>query len=428
MNSRWNNFSLLAIMMVMTIVTSNLNWGGNYWQSIIEADGKGYYAYLPASFIYHDLNFGFFEEIEEEKYYHQNLFYDYRATSNNQKINKYYCGTALAELPFFLIAHSYCLLSNEFPADGYAKPYPIMITVAALFWLFIGLLFAGKLMETYGVKPPWISVSLAAMVFGTNLFYYTVGEPSMSHVYSSALIACFVFVGRKFFQKQNKMLLPAMALLLGVIVLIRPTNAVILGSLPFIAGNWRRFMDGIQALKTYLPVVLLSFVLLLLAVSIQPIIYKLSCGQFFVYSYTGEGFNFLSPHLLDILFSYKKGLFLYTPIYLLGIALAFWVWKKNRYQLVSFVLFFAVLTYLLSSWWNWWYGGSFSSRVYVDFLSILMLPIPLFLSQTKLKWVKTWFTLLIFALVALCQIQTYQYRYYDIHWEEMTKEKYWNNF
>ena len=52
--------TVLIIMLIMVLVSSNLNWRKDNWKSIIEVDGKGYYAYLPAIFIYNDLNFGFF--------------------------------------------------------------------------------------------------------------------------------------------------------------------------------------------------------------------------------------------------------------------------------------------------------------------------------------------------------------------------------
>ena len=35
---------------------------------------------------------------------------------------------------------------------------------------------------------------------------------------------------------------------------------------------------------------------------------------------------------------------------------------------------------------------------------------------------------LIVLMIAICQVQTYQYRYYFIHWENMTKESYWKIF
>ncbi|HOI87852.1 MAG TPA: hypothetical protein PLV51_08335, partial [Lentimicrobium sp.] len=65
------------IMAIMVYVSSNINWGDNRWKGILESDAKGYYAYLPAVFIYHDLNFGFFDSIEKGAYYDENFFYDY---------------------------------------------------------------------------------------------------------------------------------------------------------------------------------------------------------------------------------------------------------------------------------------------------------------------------------------------------------------
>jgi hypothetical protein len=35
---------------------------------------------------------------------------------------------------------------------------------------------------------------------------------------------------------------------------------------------------------------------------------------------------------------------------------------------------------------------------------------------------------MVVLLVIVCQIQTYQYRYNQIHWSEMNKEKYWEVF
>ena len=35
---------------------------------------------------------------------------------------------------------------------------------------------------------------------------------------------------------------------------------------------------------------------------------------------------------------------------------------------------------------------------------------------------------MIVLLIAVCQLQTYQYRYYFIHWSNMDKEHYWRVF
>src|ERR1019366_6746716 len=146
-----SQLTIALILLLMIAITSNLNWGKDNWKGIIQSDGKGYYAYLPATFIYKDLNFGFFKKIEEEKYYDKNHYYDYRSNSNNKTISKYYCGTAIAEFPFFLIAHisSYLL---HFDLDGYSKLYMILISIGALFYLLIGLLYLNAILSLYGIK------------------------------------------------------------------------------------------------------------------------------------------------------------------------------------------------------------------------------------------------------------------------------------
>ena len=92
---------IILIGIISIWVSSNLSWGENKPQTIIEADGKGYYAHLPALFIFNDLNFGFFEEYEGKKYYNKYLYYDYLKEFEGKRYNKYYVGTAVTMAPFF---------------------------------------------------------------------------------------------------------------------------------------------------------------------------------------------------------------------------------------------------------------------------------------------------------------------------------------
>jgi hypothetical protein len=171
-----------------------------------------------------------------------------------------------------------------------------------------------------------------------------------------------------------------------------------------------------------------SFLVFFALISIQLLIYKISTGQFFVYAYQKEGFNFLSPHLFDILFSYKKGLSLYTPLFLLSFTGSYFLWKSSSFQFYTWLGFFSLITYVFSSWWMWYYGGSFSSRVYVEYLPIFMLLLAIPLEKIKTKLFNHFYKLTIIVLIIVCQIQTYQYRYYEIHWADMDKEKYWSVF
>ena len=74
----WPTFVPWLICIVVLWAILNTSFQKDYKSGIIEADAKGYYAYLPAVFIYHDLNFGFYKNIELETYYNPNLYCDYR--------------------------------------------------------------------------------------------------------------------------------------------------------------------------------------------------------------------------------------------------------------------------------------------------------------------------------------------------------------
>jgi hypothetical protein len=419
--------SITVAMVIMVLVTSNLNWSKDYWKDIIEADAKGNYAYLPAVFIYHDLNFGFFERIEKEKYYNEHIYYDYRSSAHGKTIDKYFCGTAVAQLPFFLVAHVYATVSGR-DADGFSKPYPVLISVAALFYLLLGLIYLKRLLKLYGIDRWNSAIVLVATVFATNVFYYTIGEPGMSHIYSFAFAAMFLYYGKRYFLNPGNREILLLAVLAAIIILIRPVNGIILLSIPFLAGRRSELKSGLSFFLArparYIPGILLTMLIL----SVQPVIYLISTGHFWVDSYGGEKFNFLHPHMTDILFSYKKGLFLYSPIFLLALTGGYFLWKSNRFEFCALFAFFFILTFVLSSWWNWWYGGSFSSRVYLEYIPFFAILLGMSLNSIKTRWLFKSFVSVIFLLIVVCQIQTYQYRYYYIHWENMTKEKYWDVF
>jgi phosphatidylserine synthase len=129
-----------------------------------------------------------------------------------------------------------------------------------------------------------------------------------------------------------------------------------------------------------------------------------------------------------MLFSYKKGLFLYTPLFLVSLSGFIWLFRKKHFEAWSLLGFFALLVYVFSSWWNWWYGGSFSSRVFVEYLPFFAILLGYSLNLFITKNIRVLFISFIFLLILLCQVQTLQYRYLHIHWEEMTKEKYWDSF
>jgi hypothetical protein len=330
-------------------------------------------------------------------------------------------------MPFFLVAHVFAN-SLGYLADGYSIPYIIAVNIAALFYLLIGLYYLHRIFSVFNISVLHQIFTLLAITFGSNLFYYAAIEPGMSHIFSFAFCAMFIYYSLRYFNFPNYNDLIYISIAFGIILLIRPVNGLIILIFPFVAGSLNALKNGILFLFKHYKHLLFAFTPLLFFISIQLILNKVATSNFLVYAYGKEGFDFLNPHIFSILFSYRKGLFVYTPIYFIALFGVFVFWKNNWFRLVSWLVAFFIITYILSSWWLWYYGGSFSGRVFVEYLPLFAILLALTFKTIQQPLLKKAFTTLIFLLVVLCQIQTYQYRYYQIHWCDMNKEKYWDVF
>ena len=421
-----NQYRLIIIVVISLICASNVKWGGQRWKDIISFDGKGYYAYLPAIFIYNDLQFSFLDAIER-KYSSPQTYYEIRVVTPNGTIDKYFSGTALLEVPFFIISHILTKLSSG-DADGYSYYYQVGISLAGIFYVFIGLFFLQKILKLYSIHENVITLVLFSIFFGTHLFYYSVFEPSLSHVFSFAIISFFLYILKNYVDKNRSLDLKLLGVLLGLIVLIRPVNGLIIFILPFFAGNKETFLRIISVIFKKGSGIFIALFLFLSIISIQLILYFIQTRHFFVDSYVVESFIWNRPEIINLLFSYKKGLFVYTPLTFIALYGLVTVYKKNHFSFWSFIAFFFIISYVFSCWWMWWYGGSFSSRPFTEYLSLFGILLAFSISEMKKKLLRFATYILLFFSIVLCQVQTYQFRYFIIHWEKMDKEHYWRVF
>lgn len=419
-------FEILIIGLIFIICASNINWGKDRWKDIIATDGKGYYAYLPAIFIYHDSSFSFHNEIEE-KYYPPYSRYDYRIKYGELTINKYFAGTAIAELPFFAIAHVCALIFHQ-PADGYSFPYQVAINIAAIFYTLAGFWFLKKWLQQNNFKTALISITLLCLAFGTHLFYYAVDDASLSHAYSFGITSALIFLADQFFRSKSEKRWLLLVALLAWIILIRPVNGIIVLALPFLAGSKKALLEGIVFVLKKKILFIFSLMLLFCIPCIQLLAYFWQTGHFFIYTYGSEHLDLLQPHFMDFLFSYKKGLFIYTPLLFLSLFGFPHFAKTNKWQLITLSGFLIILIYVLSCWSVWWYGGSFSQRPVIEFLPFFAFLLCHFFQLFKKRIPAIIVGTAFIFLMVLNQVQIYQYRYNVIHWENMDKEHYWRVF
>lgn len=416
---------IIGGVIVVFIVIQLLRGGDAY--RIIDGDGSGYYAYLPAVFVHGTTDFTTVFELEKSRrgldylghYFHQ---------VGEIKVNKYYLGTALMMFPFFILAWLYSFISGM-PPDGYNILFQYSIALGAAIYGAIGLIATKKLIELFNVNKAISFLTIVIILFGTNLFYYTFLHPSHSHVYSFAAIAVFLLFARRYFLYGFISDFRMAMLFLGLIILIRPTNAIVIFSLPFISGSFTVFSEGVKKLIN-LPKKMLTGLLILVSVfSIQLIFNFIQTGNILLWTYRNEGFHFNEPAILSFLFSYRKGFFVYTPLMLLIVPGMMLFFQRSKFSFYSFFAFVLILIYMLSSWWNWFFGNSFGMRAMVDFYPILALPLALLINQfSETKWKRLLLSFFIVPVIALNLFQTFQYYTGIIHVDSMTKEKYWYVF
>ncbi|MBE9511996.1 MAG: hypothetical protein IMY71_14100 [Bacteroidetes bacterium] len=392
---------------------------------IINHDVVSYYAYLPAAFIYHDLSFEFKSGLPDD---FEGRIWTHSAKNGNQVL-KMTMGNSLLWTPFFLAAHGYAHVS-EYQSDGYSLPYSIAIFIAGLFYLAIGLIFLNKTLKNY-FNDLTIALVLILLVFGTNLLHYAVIEPGMSHVYSFCLFNVFLFITIKWNRNPSWSNSLKLGLLTGLIILVRPSNIIVV-LVPLLWG-----VAGVKSFKAKLQIffknryrIISAVFVALIVFCLQIIYWKSVTGDLFYYSYGDEGFFFLHPHVIDGLFSYRKGWLIYTPVMLFALFGFRYLRKQIPDSFWPVLIFLIINIYLVFSWWCWWYGGSFGSRIMVDSYAFLSLPLAAVIQKIseKRRIMRSIFIIIFGTLVWVNLFQMRQYRTSLLHWDSMSRKAYWGIF
>ncbi len=427
--SLWNKKYIVLFFAIFLIVLSQrfLNIHQNGLVNSVSSDGLGYYSYLPAAIIYQDFDYTYYEKKENKINPFYNPFYNpYSSRYKDKKINKYFCGTAICLTPFFLLGIGISAIAGT-EINGYTDTFLMLVSIASIVYFLLSVFLIGKIADHFSISKKisfWVSI---VFFFGTNLFHYVVQEPSMSHCYSFFAITLFFYIITRLIQtKSNKFVFLTFASL-GLIALLRPTNSSVILFVPFFFESFKAFFEFVKSLviKKYLAIIG-SIILFFLIIFIQLIFYYLQTGDFIVYSYQEASFNFDKPEIVNILFSYKKGLFIYTPIIFASLLLIV-ISKLSWYKKTILLLAFFVFTYIAASWFYWSYGGCFGNRAFVEVYPIFIISIIVILNKLNLRF-KRVLVIISLPFVFANQMMAYQYCNSIMDSTEVTKEAYWDMF
>jgi len=427
-----NSFSLATLILIIAVVLfsalkfpprNNLSW-----------DVFGYYLYLPATFIYHDpllKDPGFVDEIFE-KYDNSSTFYQVSPAPEGGMLIKYTSGLAILYSPFFLGGHIAASLTDH-PQDGFSGPYQDAIFYGGLLISIIGLIFLRRISLLY-FSDKVSALLLLFLFFGTNYSYNLVFKGAMPHNFLFTLYVILIWVTIKWHRHYSTPTSIALGLVLGLIVLVRPSEIVAVliplfwnvTGLRSLVNKWRDILTRRTGSVVWISI------MVLLIWAIQFIYWTALSGKPIHYSYDnpGEGFEFLDPFLFEVLFSFRKGWLIYTPMMIFSIIGLYLLYQRNRAIFLSVCLFFLFNLYIISSWSCWWYGGSFGQRALVQSYAIMFIPFGYFLDNiyNGKVWKKVIIVILALFFIMLNLFQIWQLREGIIHESRMTSRYYFNIF
>lgn len=418
----WSKITWLIISLVCFWHMFAVRLNGDSWKYVIVSDGAGYYAYLPATFIYHDLTYQFAEEnaATYRSYPGCDVHFFGNKSMEGKRVNKYFIGTSILQAPFFLTAY---FLSSAFnyPPGGYSFLFQAFICAAAIFYLLAGLYCIRKLLLKMNFRDTTVMLVMLLLFFGTNLYHYALEEPSMSHVYSFGTIAFLLLSVFKIKEKYSGKRFVIIAVTLALIVLIRPSNGIIVLLLPFFF-SLEEIKLLFQKITGNKKAIFISSALCLLLFFLQSVTWKLSGGHWKEDTYVGEGLDLMHPHITDVLFSWRKGLFIYAPVLLFCVAGLFFVKPVSKKLILTG--FLLVNIWIISSWHDWSYGGSYGMRPFVDTYAVFAILLAFFIHGIRNAFAGLSVALAITFLVFINLFQVYQYHNAILPYEYMTWNKY----
>ncbi len=415
-------FSLMVILMISySVFHTSKNERLN---SIISSDGRGYYAFLPSFFIYGSTG-GNERNIEiEQSYSKEKLVQTYLVKDENGKaFNKYFPGVAILQTPFFGLAYIYSWLFN-YPIDGYSLVFRIFYYLGSLFYAVLGMLFFTRsirdFFELSDLKSSFFTLLFYCI---TPLLYYSENVFCFSHSYSFFLFGFFTLQLLKMSSNFNTRSIFILGMTVGLIFLVRPSDLTILLLIPFLLGDSLKFNHFMKALfvnKSKLG--LIGLIGFLSVVMFLFFIWKWQTGKWLLWSYSGEGFYFFKPHLLDGLFSFRAGIFVNTPVLVLSFIGLTYMFIVDKWKATFMLIYLLINFWVITSWWCWDYETSFGCRPFTEHLFFALFPLIVLIKRFFYISIVPVFVLLSISLIRYWEITTDFFTH-----QRFTKENYFES-
>lgn len=428
-----NNYSLFsffaACMLILVVAFAYPKWSYKGNIATLSWDVTGYYLYLPAAFIYKDLDKLGFKDKMMEEYNPASSFYHAVPLENGNYVMKYPIGMAIQMFPSFVVGAGLAWVMG-YPIDGFSYPFQLAVSFGSIFVAFIGFWYCRKILLRF-FDDKSTAVSLFVIAFATNYLNYSAIDGAMAHNYLFTLYALLIWTTIKWYESPNFFRSICIGAIIGLATITRPVELISM-MIPLLWGlkGIKETPSRLQFWLEHRSKILVAIISTIAVGSIQLFYWKWSSGDFLFYSYEDQGFDWKSPHP-EVIFSYRKGWLTYTPVMIFAIFGIPLLWFKNRSLFWVTSCYFIINLYIVAAWSVWWYGGSFGQRALVQSYAMMSIPLTAMVAYAfQKKWLKYFVGAAFLFCAWLNLLQTYQSHAHHggMTPDLMTKPYYWRIF
>ena len=378
------HFLLLVSIFILSIPLIN---------PLVHGDGVGYYAYLRAPLIQHNLRF-------EEDWRHANTsfaesrldpegqLHSDQYTTTGHVSNLFTVGPAILWTPFFLLAQFAVLAANsvgaQIPPDGFSFPYRFLVAFGTAFYGFCGLFLSYVLARKF-MEPFYALLATLGIWAGSSLPVYMYFNPFWSHAHSAFIVALFLWYWDRTRPNRTLGQWLLLGLISGLLVDVYFVNGVflIIPLLESLQGYVQHLRSkDLFAVRHELEMNIAYLAFFGIAISPTLITRKIIFGGILRFgSYSVLPWNWRAPFWGSVLFSSDHGALSWTPILafaFLGLVLPFTDGNRIKtYFTVATVAFY----YVISSYPYWDGMASYGNRFFISLTPVFVVGLGLLLQQ-----------------------------------------------
>lgn len=326
----------------------------------IEGDGVGYYSYLHAVLVSHNLTFvdEYRAAISSGTPLYMPLVTTH--TSTGQLADFFPVGSAILAAPAYVVT----LLFRPSGEPQYGPPFVQAFALSSLLYLFLALAVSYRLTAAVTASRASALIGLSATFFATPVLYYGLSDPSYSHAFSVFCCTVFVYVWWKG-PPSGALRWFGLGLLGGLMAMTRFQDGLLMALVLIDAKRlrWPALMLVPGAVLGFAP---------------QLVVDHLQFGTWWPARPPGQDLDPTHAHYLATLFSSGDGLLVWTPAAILaGVG---FLYARDRRLILAAVIAF-VLEFVIVSWAPDTAGRAFGSRRFLDLFPFAVVGFATFVSR-----------------------------------------------